>query len=105
MARSPDQRAHRMAELAEALTLPLPAGIRDQFEQELADLRAQELLAPAAPPAPPAVTGAVELRGGTVRGTTIGLNTGTVQVFFGGVLQLVGQPEVLAGTILAQAPA
>ena len=65
----------QIAELEESLKLPLPATVRQQLEATLRQLRASAL----------STTGLVGQadNSGTVRGAVVGVNTGTIQLFFG----------------------
>jgi formylglycine-generating enzyme required for sulfatase activity len=79
-----DERARAIAELEATLQLPLPDAAHQQLEATLRHLR-REVSDPAPAPADStaSTTGTVGVSG-TLRGAAVGVNQGTVQLFFGG---------------------
>lgn len=79
MSTTDDERARTIAELEDALKLPLPDAARREIEARLKELRA------AAPPAAPTSSTAQGTTNvnDTMHGNAVGVNYGTVQAFFG----------------------
>jgi hypothetical protein len=84
MSTSSDELARQVAALEEALKLPLPDASRRQLEQQLSELRAQQAATPTA-----GIHGTVNVPG-TLHGSAIGVNLGTVQSYYGTAPGAVG---------------
>jgi hypothetical protein len=84
MSTSSDELARQVAALEEALKLPLPDASRRQLEQQLSELRARQAATPAA-----GIHGTVNVPG-TLYGSAVGINLGTVRTYSGTPLEAAG---------------
>lgn len=93
---SDDEQARAIVELEETLQLPLPNAARQQLEATLQRLR-QGATVPvsAATGSADPTTGTVTVSG-TLRGAAVGVNQGTVQLFFGSMPDKKAEPLLVA---------